>query len=299
MTGLSDLLLQLRATPAGRRKLMTLDTEAEARRLCDDDPHGEGERMHLALERAGAASPDALRDWYRHLLGCMGREAAFIEVPAFYEPPLIKYEGARWLAETEGRPTMLVSPMTQALPDVMEVMSRLAETRPLVVYGESLSVETDPRLAMLSAGHGLQAVRRIARTLREGGVLCTYLDFLYDGHAGVPVTLFGQLRPLSSGYLSLAMRHGAHLLPAVMTFVEGVKRELRVSFDEPVAIPPLYGDDAVRERPFIARMIAGMLEALVARAPTQWLLLPTLSFDMPQVSRSGAWDPTETDESGR
>ena len=35
----------------------------------------------------------------------------------------------------------------------------------------------------------------------------------------------------------------------------------------------------------VATLVATMLEALIAEAPLQWLLLATLSYDSPQMER--------------
>jgi len=288
MPSLSETLLRLRATPEGRRTLLSLDAHGEACRLCEEDPYGENTRMQEALARLGVGDSGALRLWYGHLLTCMKREAAYLEHSGSYCTPSIEYQGERWLAETEGQPTLLVSPMTQALPDVLEVMSRLPASRPLIVYGESLSVDADPRLAHLSAGEGLAAVRRIGKVLRDKGILCTYLDFVYEGHMGVTVSMFGRPRPLSSGFVSLAARHGAMLLPVVIRSVDDMRGErLRVLFEEPVAVPRLTEAVMVSERPYLAQSMADMLSDLILRCPSQWLLLPTITFDMPQMTAVG------------
>ncbi len=262
---------------------MSLDPRIGARHLLEKDPYNENKRMREALAYLGVNDIGALRDWYEHMLGCMKLEAAFLEQDGLYQPPDIEYEGEAYLTETEGYPTLLISPMTQALPDAMEVMSSLSKIRPMIVYGESMSVSAHPQLEYLSAGDGLSAVRKIRKVLRNNGILCTYLDFVYQGHPGVPVQLFNRPRVLSRGFISLAARRGAMLLPVLMVAERGV-RKLRVLFEEPTLIPPLPESMLSQERPHLAQSMADILEGLISRCPSQWLLLPTLSFEMPQMS---------------
>lgn len=284
MAGFSDTLLGLRSTAPGRKHLLSIDSETMAHHLCLEDPYQENARMRSALRHAGISDENsALPAWYEHALNCAIREAAFLEGSHRYHAPEIEIHGKDWWDETNGHPTLLIAAMTQALPDALAIVQQLDKTRPIVIYGESMSVEAFGPLAGYSAGDGLSAVRRIHGTLMKHGVLCTYPDFVYHGHPSIEVTLFGQPRAMASGFASLAGHHGTMLLPVhIQSSNKG--RCLRVEFEEPTQIPRMNESTLSEERSSLAQLVADMLAGIIQRDVTQWLLLPTLTFDSPQMS---------------
>lgn len=283
MNSLASTLLELRSTSAGRKLILSKDPVSEAKRLCSEDPYQENARMLAALHSAGADHDTALQQWYEHLVLVARRESAYMEKSPVFTPLEYDIHGKPWLLETINYPTLFVSPMTLALPDVLSVMNNIIVDRPLVIYGESMSVASYGPLAKFAAGDGLNAVRRIRSTLRRNGILCTYPDFVYEGHSAIRVNLLGYSRPLSSGFVNLAAQHGAMLLPVSLVMASKEER-LRIEFDEPMLIPKLDKTALCNERIYLAQCIADMLTSLIRRYPTQWLLLPTLTFDSPQIA---------------
>lgn len=162
--------------------------------------------------------------------------------------------------------------------------------RPCVVFGEDLDAASNvpsDRLEIVSGMSGA-TVRRILEVLDEGGILCTYPDFVYERRAAETIRLFGMDRPVSSGFISLASRNGTMLLPLVCN------REydaVVVHIDEPVRVEnqgPTEAPGRTRARAVIGQVVGELLEGLIRRAPEQWLLLPTLTFESPEMASAGA-----------
>ncbi|MCI4062691.1 hypothetical protein MRQ36_08945 [Micromonospora sp. R77] len=249
--------------------------------LAAGDPYRENRRIGQALAAVGGDSgPDAVRRVLAHQLWCAWRQARWT-AGAARPLPTTQVVGAEWLAETAGHPTVLVSPLTVPAPDALHAVAEVFGDRPLVAFGEDTSSAELPagvRVPVVSEGSG--ALRRILATLADGGVLCTYPDFVYPGRGVEPVTLFGRRRPISAGFVSLAARPGTMLLPAVL-HRRGDRLVLRL--EEPL----LVGDrpaDRASARAGLRQVLADVLAALISRAPEQWLLLPTLTFDSPQLA---------------
>lgn len=252
------------------------------------DPYGEGQAIVRALDVASASGGDAHRH-VEHQLWCAWRQAAWTNGLA--EPLQIRAEGLEWLAETEGKPTLLVTPMTLAPGDAMNAIAQLnTARRPCVVFGEDIGTGDDvagDRLEVVSGMSGA-TVRRILEVLAQGGVLCTYPDFVYEGRTAESIPLFDADRPVSSGFLSLAARHGTMLLPlACFREDEGVL----VHVEEPVEVqadPTLDAAGRGAARALVANAVGDLLEGLIRLAPEQWLLLPTLTFESPEMARARA-----------
>lgn len=249
-----------------------------------NDPYGEEWAISRALGLTGSDSPDPLPH-IAHQLWCAHRQAAWTSDLA--EPLPIRTDGLAHLAETEGHPTLLVTPMTLAPADALSAIARLnASERPCIVFGEDVDageLADAGRLEIVSGMSGA-TVRRILEVLNEGGILCTYPDFVYDGRAAETLSLFGTRRPVSSGFISLAARHGTMLLP-VLCMHEGDGVAVRI--DEPTLIEDHGRADATARstaRARVAGVIGELLEALIRRAPEQWLLLPTLTFESPEMA---------------
>jgi hypothetical protein len=203
----------------------------------------------------------------------------------------IALEDVHYAAETKGHATVVVAPMTVGMADAAAVISRAIHTvdaeRPLIVYGEDVGTGDMASDAVEIAGSGQAAWWKIISTLERGGVFCTYPDFVYKGHASIMVNLLGRERPLASGFLSVASRPSTMLLPCI------IRREnhaLTCRFYEPVlaehdAELSLADPGAARKWRTLttAQLVARMLEALILQAGHQWLLLPTLTYDAPQM----------------
>jgi hypothetical protein len=243
------------------------------------DPYTEVAKTTRALElaSAGRTTTPRPRDHFEHRLWCAWRDATLGCGRA--APLPIRVEGESWLRETEGRPTLIVTPMTVATGDALHAIAELTTGRRCVVYGEEAALYDVGANALVTGDSGGTAAT-VLSVLREGGALCTYADFVYDGRAACPMPLFGTERPASSGFLSLASRVGTMLLPLVCLRAGG---ELVVHCEEPVLI------EAAPERRHAARtavasVVGELLEGLISLAPEQWRLLPSLTFEAPQMA---------------
>lgn len=271
------------------------------------DPYGECVAIARALRTvadASSGSPDAraagessqpasVRAFIAHQLWCAWRQAAWTSGLA--TPLPLRVEGDAFVRETVGHPTIIVAPMTLSTADAMTVVQHFSASRPCVVFGEDVGEtgSADEQFEVVS-GQSSAGLRRIIHTLRRGGLFLTYPDFVYDGRSTETMPLFGRLRPVSSGFLTLAMRPGTMLLPLVC-LRQGDAVTLR--FQEPLCVeddPASAGlgersgesRGAARGRAVVAGAIGMLLESAIAVAPAQWQLLPTLTFDSPQMSTS-------------
>ena len=187
------------------------------------------------------------------------------------------------MAETEGHPTALLTPMTVAMSDAAAVFGHYLGSRPGIVYGEGIGLGDLPanttRLPISEEGR--IGIKQIRDTLSKNGVFCTYPDFVYGGHATLPVHLFGTLRPISAGYVALLAAGGTVVLPAIL-LRDGESLALRCQ--EPFCVP-LCQDPNLRAvfRQQLAECCPSHLEELIRIDPPQWLLLNTLTFEAPQM----------------
>ena len=247
-----------------------------ARWLYEQDPYGEREMLDAAARLAGLGDDDVARH-LEHQLWCAWRQARWMHDRAERLP--VRVEGAEFLSETDGRPTLVVAPMTLSTADAIVVIGSAMAGRNVVTYGEGMGAgdglaDVDVNLV----GAESSAARRIAEVLGAGGVLCTYADFVYAGHQVVPVELFGTRRKIASGFVAFGARPGAMLLPAVC-LARGDHVTLR--FGEPYAVD--VDADAPPPRSalvdLLAPVVAELLEETIRHAGPQWLLLPTLTFE--------------------
>jgi lauroyl/myristoyl acyltransferase len=169
--------------------------------------------------------------------------------------------------------------MTMAAPDALHTLSAVFAHRPLIAYGEDGVPRHGTGISVVNGD--VRSIRHIIKTLAGGGAFCTYADFVYAGRDAEPSSLFGRPRPISSGFLTLASRPGTMLLPAMMRLTED--QRVAMEFDEPFVV---HGtpQEARAARGAVRALIAELLEELVRRNPQQWLLLPTLSYDCPQLA---------------
>ncbi|MFJ4776695.1 hypothetical protein [Streptomyces sp. NPDC088762] len=259
-----------------RRPLAELDRLADW--VCERDPYGELPRLRAALGRVDPRDDD-LRGHVRHQLWCAWRQAAWTAGTGRPLPAVVA-AGRQWLDETRGHPTVLVTPMTMSTADALHTVSAVFADRHVVALGEGAIPQYDAEVSVVSGDVG--SIRHVLRHLAAGGVLGTYADFVYADRDAEPTALFGRARPISSGFVAVASRPGTMLLPTVMRL--SGDEQIAMEFDEPILVQGTPQD--VRfAREAMRRLIAQLLEGLIRRNPRQWLLLPTLSFDSPQLAR--------------
>lgn len=123
---------------------------------------------------------------------------------------------------------------------------------------------------------GPGAAMAVVRALRAGGVVCLLCDRNVGGAGGVEVDFFGERTELPAGPATLALRTGAALLPSAVYFDGPGDRHRAVVRPEimPSADVKAAGSAALRtEVARLTQVLAGELEVLVGRAPTQWHLM--------------------------
>ncbi len=131
-------------------------------------------------------------------------------------------------------------------------------------------------LGMQVVAVGPTAGMAVVRALRAGGVVCLLCDRNIGGSGGVEVEFFGERTELPAGPAMLALRTGAALLPAAVYFDGPGDRHLAVVRPEirPRPVPRGAGTAATRvEVARVTQVLAGELEVLIRRAPTQWHLM--------------------------
>jgi lauroyl/myristoyl acyltransferase len=117
---------------------------------------------------------------------------------------------------------------------------------------------------------GPQAASQCAAALADNGVLCLLCDRVVSGVAGVEVEFFGERTWLPGGPATLALRTGAALIPAGVFFNGRSHGHLGV------VRPDLRLERTGRLRDDVTagtQRLAGELEGLVRRAPSQWHLM--------------------------
>jgi hypothetical protein len=251
--------------------------------LSADDPYRESDAVGNALTALGIGG--SVHAHVEHQLWCAWREAAWTSRLA--EPLAIRVTGEPWLAETAGYPTILITPMTLSVSDSLHAIASLRGGRSCVVFGEAVGHSSQTHGLEIVTGDTPAAARRIRAVLEDGGSLCTYVDFVYDGHAAETLELFGIRRPVSAGFVSLAARNNTMLLP-VLCLRES--NEMTVQIDEPYLIKLESREPLVRAaaRDEVTRVVGTTLERQLRVAREQWLLLPTLTFESPQMAGSQA-----------
>ena len=284
--GFQESKLRMLADPLGRLTLAALEEKelcGLARALAAEDPYRERHHLEEALRLANAAETD-LSVVIGHQLWCAWRQARWStgRIAADEFGATIEVDGAGWIAETEGKPTILIAPMTLCTADAVEAVlhfaNRECKLRDVIFYGEDMGGK---RGAQFVCGEELSVIRQISRVLANGGVFCTYPDFVYRGRAALPVRIFGTTRPMSSGFAYLAARSGMYLLPCLLLHRGG---GIVAQISEPVLLEDASEPGGPSFQALVAQVVADALEDLIRRAPEQWLLLPTLSFDAPEMA---------------
>lgn len=295
-TSSAHSLRMLAADPIGRSLLALASDEIVshiAENFAREDPYGEVAFLKAAMARLGLCGDGNLAAVLGHQLWCAHRESAWRSnrLDTGSRAPSFALQGADWVRQTVGYPTVLIVPMMLALQDVSWILTQaiheLAPSRRVTLYGEEVEAgsvgfsEVDKRMA----GSGRAALRNIMDALAAGGVYCTYPDFVFEGHEAMKVRFFGAPHPISSAFVSIASRPGTMLLPTVAHRGEGDNLVCR--FFEPILVEDGGRYESVEERTWrranVAQLVASLLEMLIAEAPQQWRLLATMSHEAPQM----------------
>ncbi|WP_125776152.1 hypothetical protein [Antribacter gilvus] len=271
---LESWLAEAQREPLARILLATADPMSLAAALSASDPWGEARALARASAIGGA---DPLR-WLQHRLWCATRRAQ----GADRSPLDVVVDGTAHLAETAGRPTVLVAPLMLDTQDAVDVLQAMFPDRRHILFGEDVSPgDVVGDVEVPEPGH---EARHVLEVLADGGVYCTYGDFVYQGRSTVDVDLLGTRRAMSRGWAAVAARDGTMLLPLAAR--RGDDGGLVADLAEPVEVRG-------RPRPEqVAPLLAALLQERVLRAPEQWLLLPTLTFEASQAAPPNA-GPTQ------
>ena len=255
-------------------------------------------RLELALALMGETGAGRVAAALRHELWCAHREAAWrmrrVDLQAAQVDLVI--EGAEWVRETAGRPTILISPMTLSLADaswiVTHAIGALAPDREVVLYGEGVDAgdvgfaEVDRRMVerwwrrSSSPDPGCAHRRRRLPAPMRTSMLPRY------GSSAASVQLFGRPHPISAAFVTIASRPGVMLLPCLTS--RGSTGTPTCRFFEPIevaneALLPATLKRAPGAGAQVAQLVASILEMLIREAPHQWRLLATLAFEAPQM----------------
>jgi KDO2-lipid IV(A) lauroyltransferase len=152
--------------------------------------------------------------------------------------------------------------------------------RPVSVVVEALRhpdvfawfVEFRRRLGMEVIAVGPGAGTASLRALAANRVLCLLCDRVVGQTPGVEVDFFGVPTHLPAGAVTLALRTGASLLPAAVYFGSGASDHLALV--RPPLVLERSGRGGLRTDVAVGtQALAGELEGLIARKPTQWHLM--------------------------
>lgn len=124
-------------------------------------------------------------------------------------------------------------------------------------------------------GRGARATDALVRRLEEGKVVALLCDRDLKGR-GVPVTLFGEETTMPTGAISLACRTGALVVPVGTYFLRRAGHRFHIH--APLDLPQ---EGTLEERVAAGtRLLASVLEGLIAEAPEQWhVLVPNWPSD--------------------
>ena len=138
-----------------------------------------------------------------------------------------------------------------------------------------IGLRNEMGIDVVIAEKGTSVTRTLISRLRQGGAIALLCDRDIKG-TGVPVELFGEQTTIPAGPVALADRTGATLLPIAVYFNDGPGHRFVVH--EPVPIPE--GATAEERVAKGSQNLAGVLEAMIREAPTQWhVLVPVWPSD--------------------
>jgi KDO2-lipid IV(A) lauroyltransferase len=202
---------------------------------------------------------------------------------------VMENEELLWAAQAEGKGLIVALPHSgnwdhagayicyRGMP-LVTVAERLKPEdlyRQFLAYRESLGMEIIP-----ATGGGIPVVDQLADRLKAGRLVVLLADRDLSAR-GVPVEFFGRRTRMPAGPAILALRTGAPLFTAAL------------SFDGPIAKavvsgplePPSEGDRTERIAEFTQR-IADQLAKGIAEHPEDWHMLQRLWLDDPAPARA-------------
>jgi KDO2-lipid IV(A) lauroyltransferase len=190
----------------------------------------------------------------------------------------MRYDGYQNIAggEAAGRGTILALPHlggwewagAQLAMTGHQISVVVEALEPPELFDWFAALRTRLGMQIIPTGPGAAAACRQA--LAANHLLCLLCDRIVAGAAGVEVEFFGERTLLPAGPVTLALRTGAALLPCAVYFGAGTDDHLGV------VLPPLELKRAGRFRDDIqagTQALAGEIEGLIRRAPTQWHLM--------------------------
>ncbi len=127
------------------------------------------------------------------------------------------------------------------------------------------------RLGMEVIANGPQAAAACLHALDQGRVLCLLSDRVVGSTLGVEVEFFGERTRMPAGPVTLGLRTGVPVLPAAVYFAGPGNGHLAV-VRSPLPLARTAGrlrDDIVAG----TQLLAGELEVLIRREPTQWHMM--------------------------
>ena len=127
-------------------------------------------------------------------------------------------------------------------------------------------VRSEFGIEVVLADGGAAVMRKLGEALRRGAAVALVSD-RNVGDGGVPVEFFGEETDLPGGAAALAVRTGVPVFPVAAYFLE--EGGHRLVIEAPVDMPT-SGSGRVAEG---TQRIAGALENLIKRQPTQWHIL--------------------------
>lgn len=183
--------------------------------------------------------------------------------------------GTKYVEETRGKGTIVISPMVLHVSDTVPLVQRLFGGRDLIFYGEDIhdaemfaSVDD---LTFLSSKNA--RFIDIVRRLKQGAVFCTYPDFVYPGHRKTNLPFLGGRRDFSTGFIRLCMLSDIFLLPVE---IKVDTSELLV--EEALELELPKGADVETEL-YSGSVVSALLESQIRRNPETWLLLGSLAAE--------------------
>ena len=192
------------------------------------------------------------------------------------------YQGLSHFIEVKGQPIVIVTPTMIPLCDVIDLMAAIMPDVPVVVYGEAIGDLTRahneiPKNIQV-IGNDIGGLECLLPVLLNGGVFCTYPDFVYEGHNTVECKMFGVPRKVSSSFVSICTKPEVKLLPLCLSYANG---EFRAVAREAVQLE-FSGQRMSRQdkKRCILQFIISVLEAAIAQTPDQWIALGTLAAEV-------------------
>lgn len=233
------------------RRVMGPDkTEAEIETAVDRMYESYGrywaETFWLRPRRHQAVSRRVERIGFEHVFKAMDEGNGII----FALPHLGSWEVAGLIADEIGARVLAVA---EDLPNERITAWFVAIRNQL---GIDIVLTTDP-----------QRRSKLIRTLKEGKVIALLADRDVTG-SGLTTEFFGEETKMPAGPVGLAILTGAALIPVGVYFKKGAGH--RIEVHAPIEIPELETRDQTVEAG--AALMAGKLEEIISRDPTQWHL---------------------------